>query len=248
MVRTNGKNIKNIFSKENVIVAIIALILVVTLLPMSVLAVTNPVEYTKSIAGWHGKVLLVRDMNTGQMVSASNGIDGVDTDNDIYEMSKYCKKYFPDTNNAEPYKLQTLEFYDRGNKVNPSTRQPYSAEVTVYRCTNNPQQNIKGTFAITKNSYKGSDITSVSKGDSICQAEFGNDGNTWQWVEFHNQQGWGVNGNIANTNNPTTGRVWININDQNSECFSTNNQYGMTWYYDSNKGISTCNIYTGLEG
>ena len=97
-------------------------------------------------------------------------------------------------------------------------------------------------FAVTEEDYKGSYITSIAAGNTICEEEFGEN---WEWVEFHEQKGWGVKGTVKT--NPSASRAWVWINDQNSECFSTKNSYGMTW--DVSSGTrSTCNSPLGLDG
>ncbi len=96
-------------------------------------------------------------------------------------------------------------------------------------------------FNITTQNYVGYDITSVSKGNEICYKEFGIG---WDWMEFHEQVGWSVEGKIGSDYN---GRAWVWINDQNSECFSSPN-FGMTWQVKPDENRITCNDGIGLEG
>jgi LPXTG-motif cell wall-anchored protein len=102
---------------------------------------------------------------------------------------------------------------------------------------------IGSQFALTPNNYQGSLITSVNTGNSICESEIGLGS---EWIEFHEQWGWGINGNLVNVNQAE--RVWVWINDQNAECFSTNNQYGMTWDVVTYDNKATCNSDIGLFG
>lgn len=100
----------------------------------------------------------------------------------------------------------------------------------------------KYEFAVTSETYPGSKIDSVQEGNLFCADEFGSG---WEWLEFHEEGGWGVKGNVKR--NPSVSRAWVNINDQNAECFSTGKRYGMTWDVTNSNG-ATCNSDKGLYG
>ena len=81
------------------------------------------------------------------------------------------------------------------------------------------------TFALTPHAYAGSDITSVSAGDRICAMELGKG---WFWAEWHDDPDgyWNIIGNLVNPGFEQY--PWVSIDDQNAECFSTGNTYGLT--------------------
>ncbi len=106
-------------------------------------------------------------------------------------------------------------------------------------------------YAITNTDFLGSAITSTAVGNSYCESEFGSD---WDWLEFHEESGWDVfaSSEDALYANSTTDRAWVWINNQNAECFSTGNSYGMTWdfhdpgYHPEIPAEITCNTDRGL--
>ncbi|MBC8494771.1 hypothetical protein H8D36_01325, partial [archaeon] len=126
-------------------------------------------------------------------------------------------------------------------KPTPITPTPITIEPTPILIEPMPPMH-SYEFAVTSETYPGSKIDSVQEGNLFCADEFGSG---WEWLEFHEEGGWGVKGNVKR--NPSVSRAWVNINDQNAECFSTGKRYGMTWDVTNSNG-ATCNSDKGLYG
>ncbi len=99
-------------------------------------------------------------------------------------------------------------------------------------------------LAVTTEDYRGGFVDSVEMGDKICAKELGEG---WEWLEHHEDGGWAARGQLLQKDYPK--RAWVHINDQDAECFSTNNQYGMTWNVDFQNGCgwATCNSDEGFD-
>ncbi|MBN1275815.1 hypothetical protein JXA12_06030 [Candidatus Woesearchaeota archaeon] len=103
-------------------------------------------------------------------------------------------------------------------------------------------------LAATPIAYAGADIDSVEEGHAICQRHFGPE---WQWSEWHDDPDgvWAMRGNLLHGEFDQF--AWIWINDQRSECFSTGDQYGLTFYLaQANDGCvyANCHQYEHLQG
>lgn len=82
-------------------------------------------------------------------------------------------------------------------------------------------------LAMTANCVMGLDIASEDWGNTRCEEEFGAG---WTWMEHHYQGGWDVEG--IWTEEASLGlRGWIQVTDQNSECFSSGGSIGVTWVH-----------------
>lgn len=80
-------------------------------------------------------------------------------------------------------------------------------------------------LAMTDGCVKGVDIASEAWGTKRCEEEFGAG---WTWIEHHYQGGWDVEG--VWIEEASVGlRGWVQVTDQNSECFSNGGIKGVTW-------------------
>ncbi len=136
-------------------------------------------------------------------------------------------------------------WYDScGNKQ----EKKYSCE---YGCENNKckeKEKNQIVFAITPKAYKGTEITSVEKGNEICKNAFGEE---WKWFEWHsdiegNSYGWTTKAELKSGQELVNDKnlfTWIWIDDQSAECFNTGNKYGLT--YNIFKSASNPELHVG---
>jgi hypothetical protein len=113
-------------------------------------------------------------------------------------------------------------------------------------------------LGMTSECVVGDDIGSTTAAAALCAEEFGPE---WTWLEFHVNGGWFARGEINAGVWDTDTRVWVWIDDQDAECFSSPTReliegqperFGMTWKpvqpADPEWIAASCNDATGLEG
>lgn len=98
-------------------------------------------------------------------------------------------------------------------------------------------------LAMTKDCVKGLEILSEDWGSQRCVTEFGPG---WSWIEHHYQGGWGVTGLWADQKSLDL-RGWVQVTDQDSECFSTGGTTGVTWVHRPCTATcdADCDAYNG---
>ncbi|MBK9758009.1 MAG: hypothetical protein IPO88_31740 [Nannocystis sp.] len=90
---------------------------------------------------------------------------------------------------------------------------------------------------------KGVDIASEDWGTQRCAEEFGAG---WSWIEHHYQGGWDVEGRWIEEASVGL-RGWVQVTDQDSECFSNGGTKGVTWVRTSCSATCHpgCDAYVG---
>ena len=97
-------------------------------------------------------------------------------------------------------------------------------------------------LAMTTTPVQGADLTSRAIGDELCVSEFGEG---WQWLDFHYQSQWKVEGQWLNGDGEGE-RGWVIILDNNGNCLEST--HGMTWYRAPGSCSANCLSSEGLDG